>query len=523
MLHNITNVIKIQGGRLMYYSWSKSRSEDHIDRLCDKVSEVTIKEYTRDKSLTEIDVNEAYAMNAVHLYVDILNLEGILTTQTGTESETTHKRAIRFFDSHVRAIKFILAETESIFVDFHNQRLHAVIAKPYGTDNEKARLDRAIAIADLVMDSVQQKREVDGDEAIEPAEIRIGIDSGLALAVNNGRTSNREPLFLGDPANHAAKHSCGKTIGIYLTENARRILNLNLEANQDTKKVKLKASEIEASKQSAGLALTCQDVLNELKNNEKKLQDFIFSRTTPPLKSLEFDELYYKSAKRQEIVSIYADIDGFTNFVSENIDTEEGQKNVVRALHVLRSEMDDTLYKDFKGKRVRFIGDCLHGLICEGTAYSTNHPKSVDVATEAVSAIRSSFLMALDKLNERFAIAGLDDLGLAIGYELGDVSLTRVGKIGDTSRYAIGVSTIESEEAQKVCMGNATKIGTEAYSHLSDKYKELFNNQIGADLTYDKVKSADQATDNQSESTKSNLYDSAPQAHVGLKAHAQFK
>ena len=93
----------------MYYKWDKSRAENHIDNLCEEVREVTIKQYTRDKSLSNIKVNEAYAMDAVHLYVDILNLEGILTTQNGTESDTTHQRAIRFFDSHVRAIKFILA------------------------------------------------------------------------------------------------------------------------------------------------------------------------------------------------------------------------------------------------------------------------------------------------------------------------------------------------------------------------------------------------------------------------------
>ena len=510
----------------MYYNWIKSRSDAHIENLIDQVKDVTIKKYTRDKSLSNIRVNEAYSMNAVHLYVDILNLEGILTTQNGTESETTHKRAIRFFDSHVRAIKFILDKTDCIFVDFHNQRLHAVIAKPYdaNVDKEKDRLHKAIAIADLIMESVQQKREVDGDAAIEAADIRIGIDSGFALAVNNGRRSNREPLFLGDPANHAAKHSCGTAVGIYLTPNARNIIDLNLEDGQDTKKVKLKASEIETSKQAAGLTLTCNDVLNDLKDNDKKLQDFSFSRTTPPLKDLDFNTLYYKSAKRQEIVSIYADIDGFTKFVSDNIASEEGQKNIVRTLHVLRSEMDDTLYQDFKGKRVRFIGDCLHGLICEGTSQSTNHSKSVDVATEAVAAIRSSFLMALDRLQDEFPdISGLANVGLAIGYEIGDVSLTRVGKIGHTSRYAIGVSTIASEDAQKVCLGNATKIGQTAYSHLSDNYKELFKNQIAADLTYEKVTDADQAEESKNESANNSIYDSAPNIHGGLKAHALFK
>lgn len=503
----------------MYYKWDKTRAEDHIDSLSAAVEEVTIKLYTKEKSLSKIKVNEAYEMNAVHLYVDILNLEGLLTTENGTESSTTHKRAIRFFDSHVRAIKFILDRTDSLFVDFHNQRLHAVIAKPYGEESEKARIERAIAIADLIIESVNQKREIDGDEAIEPAEIRIGIDSGLALAVNNGRKSNKEPLFLGDPANHAAKHACGEKTGIYLTNNARDIIGLAEAA--DSKKVKLNSNEIQSCKDAADLELTCDDVMKELENNDKKLSDFSFSRTTPPLKDLEFDDLYYKSAKHQQIVSIYADIDGFTNFVSVNMDTDEGKANIVRALHVLRSEMDASLTNDYKGRRVRFIGDCLHGLICEGSHVATDLNKSVDVATEAVAGIRSSFNMCLEKLNESFNIDGLKSLGLAIGYEIGDVSLTRVGKRDNTSRYAIGISTIESEEAQKVCMGNATKIGDEASKHLSEKYNALFSNKVAKDLTFASIKKAEQDSEDKEKVQKHSLYETTPHVKTELKAHAK--
>lgn len=505
----------------MYYKWNKTRADDHIDSLSAAVEEVTIKAYTKDKSLSKIKVNEAYEMNAVHLYVDILNLKGILTTENGTESPTTHQRALRFFDSHVRAIKFILDRTDSLFVDFHNQRLHGVIVKPYGDDSEKARIDKAIAISDLIIESVNQKREIDGDEAIEPAEIRIGIDSGLALAVNNGRKSNKEPLFLGDPANHAAKHACGEKTGIYLTNDAREVIGLAKAT--DSKKVKLKSDEIQASKDATDLELTCDDVMNELKNNDKKLSDFSFSRTTPPLKDLEFDDLYYKSAKYQKIVSIYADIDGFTKFVSTNMESDEGKENIVRALHVLRSEMDASLSNDYKGRRVRFIGDCLHGLICEGSHVATDLNKSVDVATEAVAGIRSSFNMCLDKLEESFDINGLDNLGLAIGYEIGDVSLTRIGKRDNTSRYAIGISTIESEEAQKVCKGNATKIGSEASKHLSEKYEGLFLSQVAKDLTFDSIKKTDQDAEDKKDVQKHSLYDAAPYVNTELKAHAKIR
>src|SRR5438552_2716238 len=78
------------------------------------------------------------------------------------------------------------------------------------------------------------------------AKVRVGIDTGKALAVNNGRRGHREPLFLGEPANHAAKRAGGGTVaGIYLTNKARKAIGLKEAVNVDT--TPLGASEIETS------------------------------------------------------------------------------------------------------------------------------------------------------------------------------------------------------------------------------------------------------------------------------------
>ena len=55
------------------------------------------------------------------------------------------------------------------------------------------------------------------------------------------------------------------------------------------------------------------------------------------------------------------------------------------------------------------------------------------------------------------------------------------------------------------------------------QYNELFKNQIAADLTYEKVSDADQAEESKNESANNSIYDSAPNIHGGLKAHARFK
>ena len=505
----------------MYYTWNSDRAEEHINKLCKDVDSVEIVTYKRSLDLGKIPVDKAYEMNAVHLYVDILNLNQILVDSEGSETERSHKRALRFFDSHFRAIRFILERTDAVFVDFHNQRLHAVIPRPYGNnEDEKKRLDRCVAISELIIKVVEEQRDFNGDEAIPAAKIRIGIDTGIALAVNNGRRSEREPLFLGNPANHAAKHVYGKTKGIYLTSNSRNILELSTV--DDTKNTSLTSDEISLSVKRAKIEedVTLEQVIEELRHNNKLLKDFKFSRTEPPLKGLDLSSLYYKSAKRQEILSIYADIDGFTDYVSRNLGSTKGKENIIRCLHVLRSELDDCLYKDFSGRRVRFIGDCMHGLICEGSKTHTDYGKTAIVGTEAVSGLRSSFNLSLNKLQENFGIDS-DSLGLAIGYELGFTSLTRVGKRGSSTRCSLGLSTIESEKEQMLCNEmTETRIGNNAYKNLTSDYQNLFTDRSSTDLTFEQIENLDHQASIKNESE--NLYESNRNAATQsrLKAHA---
>ncbi len=177
----------------MAKNWKKDRAKDRIDASIAALplSKIEIKEYVRDTSLHDLPQHVAYRVNGVHLYADILNLRDMLNV-TSTEGETCHKKTRRFLNLHYRAVYRILDRVDAMRVDFHNQRLHAVVAKPY--DEEADRIHRAIAIGQLIVDVLAQTGE---DDEHPNAKVRIGIDSGKALAVNNGRRGHREPLFLG--------------------------------------------------------------------------------------------------------------------------------------------------------------------------------------------------------------------------------------------------------------------------------------------------------------------------------------
>ena len=464
----------------MAKNWKEDRARDHIEKKIEDVETVTVVDYTRDASLENIPVNKAYRVHAAHVYADIVNLDDMLNV-TDVEGETCHKRTLRFLNLHYRAAYRAIRGADAKRVDFHNQRLHAIVAKPYGEESEAMRVHRAVALAQLLIDVLAQTG--DDDEHIPNAKVRVGIDTGEALAVNNGRNGHREPLFLGDPANHAAKLSAaGTATGIYLTNPARAAIGLDEVDTPAT--TRLTADEIKSSQDEAALAITAESVVNDWRKDleANPIGAFEFSRPTPPLKSLDITALTPANSRRFEGVSTYADLDNFTQYVSDNID--DNPEDVVRVLHVLRAELDRVLTSDFEGRKIRFIGDCLHGLSFEGTSRTTDDEESVSTAVLCAGALRSSFNLAIEMLEDE----GIDvsNLGLQIGFEFGPMTVTRLGMQSDRVRSSVSRGVRRSEAEQGRCGDRETAIGPSAYDAATQAVRDLFGSKRKiADLDYD--------------------------------------
>ena len=256
-------------------TWKKERASERIDTWLKNMplKDIEIKEFVRDTDLTNLPGNVAYRLDGAHLYADILNVSDMLHV-TDIEGETCHRRTLRFLNLHYRAVYRILQRAEAIFVDFHNQRLHSVVAKPY--DSEVKRVQRAVAIGQLIIDVLAQT----GEDADHPAaKVRVGIDTGMALAVNNGRRGHRQPLFLGQPANHAAKRAGGGgSEGIFLTNTARAALGIVAVPNEDASP--LSAQEIKNCQDKAKLGVTADEIVKEWKEDLQKNPIGSFDFTT---------------------------------------------------------------------------------------------------------------------------------------------------------------------------------------------------------------------------------------------------
>ncbi len=448
--------------------WDESRAEKRITTRINEVQNVTIKEYVRDTDLSCLANGVAYRVDGVHLYIDILNIDEMLNV-TVIEGERSHQRTLRFLNLHYRAVRNILIDVDAIEVDFHNQRLHAVFAKPYA--DEKARIMKAVATAQLIRDVLSKTGE-NGDDPLPAAKTRIGIDSGKALAVNNGQRSRREPLFLGNPANQAAKRASGTVEGIYMTNNARSVVDWDKVLDIDATAVT--AKQVAEAQDKAALAVTVDQVVKKWKEEleSSPIGSFIFYRHTPPFQALKIEELTPANSRRQESVSLYADIDNFTRYVADRIEDDEKAKSVVKTLHALRGELDCVLHEDFAGKKIRFIGDCVHGILVEGTALTTDDSETAKNAILCAAAMRSSFNLTLEELKKSSIDVG--NLGLQIGLEHGVTTVTRLGIKGERVRCCISRSVLKSEDEQRRCAGRQTAIGPTLYDHAPVAFQTLF-------------------------------------------------
>ncbi len=447
--------------------WKKQAATDRINSALESCANVSVSDLVRETDLTALPLTKAYRVDGAHIYIDIANASKLLDSDA-SESERAHKRFLRFLHIFQRvAHGDVFSRTDAVKVDFQNARLHFIVYRPY--DSARKRIVHAIAVATELSRLIESAADVH-QELADPI-VSVGIESGVSLAVHNGTRGDREPLFVGRPANHAAK-LLGKR-GVYLGEKAREELDLEGNATDAV------ADEVlDEFIDEADLPFDQEDLEEawDAELEEAKQAIFEFKRPTPPLSDLDLSELTPGNSRRLEAVSIVADLDGFTNFVDDAFENGE-EARAVQILHVCRKELRDVL-NDFGGKKIRYVGDAIHCVLADGTAHTTDLEATTTTAAVCAAAMRSSF-----ELIKELAPAA-DKLGLAIGVELGPISLTRLGVHGSRHACAAGRAVITSEKLQRRSASTETRLGPETMASASAGIRAAFPNGVHAGLTF---------------------------------------
>jgi class 3 adenylate cyclase len=412
--------------------------------------------------LSRMPLSDAFVVEGAHLYGELLDFEDLVAEQ-GRETEASHRRLLGFLNVHYRVWDSIVDGDDGDRVDYHGARLHAVITSPVG--DPAAQIEQAVALARKLTEAAQKVGLAHGF----PSRIRFGIDHGKCLAMTTGRGAHeKDTLFLGRPANHAAKLvASGTEQGIFLTETAeKRVAAGAVRKHAGT------ATLDEAYVQGAvrKYAFDSLDRTASAIALDTSEPMFRFKRPTLPLSTVKFSELTPANSIRMGMASIFADIDGFTNFVDQAIQGGSDKiREAVKIIHVIREELNAVLKQDFGGKRVRFIGDCIHGCVAEGER-ADDAAKSVREAVLCASAMRSSFDLCLEAAGSKAAI------DLAVGIEYGQTPMTRLGHRGDDSvRCAASKATIGAERTQQAIEHGGIRLGTVATSVADPAVRKHFS------------------------------------------------
>lgn len=483
-------------------AWVESRARARIERFIESVpqGDIVVEDFTQflretrilkaaagvqdsstDNALLDIPRNRAITTHGAHVYANLVDFNDVLV-DAGRETEASHRRAFEFLHAHYGACDQLIVEFDVQRVDFHGSRLHAVVLSPEGPTNEPERVRKAVSFAAAFRELVERL----GTEYPEfQTRVRVGIDSGPAIAIDGGKGDEREPLFIGSPANHAAKLASGDEEGVFLSPRAKAAsrqptyafeeigpLKKSFEAASLNEQFVRGDMMFDASSRLDTAYASARTMVEERRSATSASRVvFNFHHKEPPLKNIVFAEHPPSRAIRMPLASIFADLDGFTAYIDAAIATGNIAEAVAN-LHVLRAEMAAVLRDDFNGRKVRFIGDCVHGLLAIGDARETQTMDTIRTAVLAAAGIRSSFELC------RAMLSGIGSLGIAIGIDFGQTPICRLGLRGVASvRSATSRATCVSEAEQQRCAGTETALGPDAYAQAPAVIREAFGSE----------------------------------------------
>ena len=449
--------------------------------------------------LFELGRDRAVIAHTIQIYVGIVNFDEFRIENEG-ETERAHKRMLQLKHVLYSACDRVAEQCDVQRVDFHGSRMHAVVLSTDPNGGTVEDVGKAFRFVTL-FDELAGRAIRDLGDADMVARFRFGIDAGLCVAIDNGTALEPEPMFLGSPANHAAKLADGSVAGIFVSDAVRIALGnaalgvaaegfLPIDPNSVTRAINARAASIGTmafaeDQRSQTVATLLDDWKGEIARREvpdPTEPTFTFHDQPLPLSQIKFAELSPSRSLRLPLASIFADLSGYTAYIDSAVRLG-GVADAVRALYVLRAEFQNVVEKDFGGRKVRFIGDCIHALLADGAAATAEPRHSVASAVQAAAALHASFGICQSLLPDTRR------LGLAIGLEHGATPITRLGIRGVRSvRVASSVACCQSEKEQKALPTNGVRVGPRAFELMPASLRPLFDRYGSTDvLDYDDV------------------------------------
>jgi class 3 adenylate cyclase len=429
-------------------AWNRKDARERIRKSYDDFKDLELKPLTREMDLRNLARNQARVVTGVHLYLDPVNFQELL--KDAREDAAKLKKLLRHVHVYQRQIAWLLEDTDGAQrVHFQGGRLHAVFYKPYDTTDVAEPGVKRLSAAVQFVEQARELAQLLEAETDILFELEAGLECGESIATMNGRAGSSELLFIGPPANDAAKALTGKPGNRFCVnaENLREKLPKNLEPLPERYAKQVK-----------------DDVAD---NPISRFETF------EPKIAIDYADLGIKTADLKQGVTFYGDISGFTRHIA-SLSTDEEKVEALRAFHATRSEMHHVVVADYNGDFIQYQGDRIQGLFYEAKTSGRFASKTI----EAAAALQDAFDICRDEL------PGFSKLGMASGAAVGRVFVTQVGKKGDREVIVLGQSVVRASQLQDDMGAGQTAINASLWTLLKEEEQKLFQSKTGDEDVY---------------------------------------
>ncbi len=420
--------------------WNREKVQQRIKDRDFKSSEVEVTKHTKEMDFSNLGPKEVREVTGSHIYLDIRNIDE-LVEEAGNDKDKQRKL--------IRALNTLLRAQNSIFPDqqiiqVQSARLHLINYKPY---EDEAGICKGSVVAAISYISFIHDVFNDVFPELLNFKCAAGTAYGKFFVGNIGKKGDRELISLGSAANWGAKVLSGAG-SLSVTEETYLALPADLKTifTKDVLKDRvIYSSKISSWNEYPDLKKSYAgeydpDALKALIEDYKDSIALADIDVTGTIQKIDFTLLSAKNTKRFHSVTLFCDLDGFTNYIRE-AEKNGTVKELVRLFHGIRCELQNVV-EDFDGVPVQHRGDCLIATFNLPIEDEKKHKKIENVIQAAIG-----LLSSMEELNKYFK--DYPNLNLAIGIDGGTTIATKLGTNGDKDKVLIGNSVTKAENLQQ--------------------------------------------------------------------------
>lgn len=461
------------------YDRSKERVEQHLQNLGTIEIEKLKREANLEELLTETRCRKIYG---AHVYATVSNFARLASENADTERYRKLIQAVHVFQREVNRIVEDPKGINGLSIHFQGEKLHALLYRPI--DDGRVLATRAAVLQLVLRDFVK--------EVFNPAfpnfdnfSISAGADIGDVIGTRNGTKGDRELLFLGAPANYAAKIIRGNgflriTSRIYnLLPDVLKQVAVKVGDGADYRLIQLTRDDLDELLDDLADEGSDFDVTWDREASAGRVRE---DKHRVPLKDIEYSEandlidmdaLSVRNNKRVNAASVFADVSGFTAFI-EAATTPQAQRGALRVFHAIRQEMSCVVRDDYPGVRVQYQGDRVQAIY---HLPKNDAGKMADDAVTAGAAIQSSLETVIKELLPEAA-----PLSMAVGVDYGVTLVSKLGTRGQRDRICLGEPVDGAAAAEEAAQGGEIAVSSEVYDALPRSLAGFFQWEDGRQL-----------------------------------------